>query len=322
MKLPVLPLCLLAFSSCTQMQTKNTQQNESPHAGYDPANIPQEGVTTPLNAAGPVGKTYSVNTEKDLMAVDNGMEEGDVTFTNPDNPTEDIAAITAAFSKKGSMQEWTDKYTKALQYSRREGLPLIIWFHDSFLNPASIKLGQELMDTREFDAWAKDKVVRLKLDSGIRTRDPDNRSRGLDPEFINGRAAQFGVRTKPAVIVMSASGKVQGTLTGYNAGNGDAYLADLKRYVKQADQDFQEFKKTLEAKGYRTWHGAKDDTTLFAKLQKYDADQKLVWLREFDGRVSCTREQLLSQPDIDWIMKEKAAYEAASGKKKAPGAAQ
>lgn len=156
-------------------------QAASPNAGYDPAQIPQEGVTTPLNAAGPIGKTYSVQTEKDLMAIDNGVEEGDVTFTNADNPDEDIAAITAAFSKRGSMQNWTDKYTKALEYSRREGLPIIIWFHDSFLNPTSIKLGQELMDTGEFDAWAKNKIVRLKLDSGIRTRDPDDRTRGLDP---------------------------------------------------------------------------------------------------------------------------------------------
>lgn len=317
MKIPGLLLCLCAFSACTQMQSAKKAPETSPHAGYDPTQIPQDGVTTPINAAGPVGKKYSVQTEKDLMAIDNGMEEGDVTFTNADNPNEDIAAITAAFSKRGSMQDWTDKYTKALEYSRREGLPIIIWFHDSFLNPASIKLGQELMDTGEFDTWAKNKIVRLKLDSGIRTRDPDDRSRGLDPDFINGRAAQFGVRTRPAVIVMSASGKVQGTLTGYDPGNGDAYLADLKRYVKMAEKDFIEFKKTLEPKGYRTWHGARDDTTLFAKLQKYDADQKLVWLREFDGRVTCTREQLLSQPDLDWIQQQKAAYEASSGKKKA-----
>lgn len=320
MKIPGLFLCLCAFSACTQMQSKKEIQQESPNAAYDPSQIPQEGVTTPLNAAGPIGKTYSVHTEKDLMAIDNGMEKDDVTFTNPDNPTEDIAAITAAFSKRGSMQDWTEKYTKALEYSRREGLPIIIWFHDSFLNPSSIKLGQELFDTREFDDWAKDKIVRLRLDSGIRSRNPDDRTRGLDPEFINGRAAQFGVRTKPAVIVMSPSGNIQGTLTGYEPGTGDAYLADIKRYVKMAEKDFKEFKKTLGPKGYRTWHGAKDDTSLFAKLQKYDAEQKLVWLREFDGRVTCTREQLLSQPDIDWILQQKAAYEASSGKKKAHAA--
>lgn len=317
MKIPGLFLCLCALSACTQMQLKKATQEESAHEGYDPTQIPQDGVTTPINAAGPIGKNYSVRTEKDLMAIDNGMEEGAVAFTNPDNPTEDIAAITAAFSKRGSMQDWTDKYTKALEYSRREGLPIIIWFHDSFLNPSSIKLGQELMDTTEFDAWAKNKIVRLKLDSGIRTRDPDDRTRGLDPEFINGKAAQFSVRTRPSLIVMSPSGKVQGTLTGYEPGNGDAYLADLKRYVKMADQDFNEFKKTLVTKGYRTWHGAKDDTSLFAKLQKYDAEQKLVWLREFDGRVTCTRAQLLSQPDIDWINQQKTAYETSPGKKKA-----
>lgn len=250
------------------------------------------------NKGDPGAVNYNVSTSEELEKIDNGAE-GEVYFTDPDNPDKEIEGITAAFESRRNGNGWMSDYGRAVHFAHRESRPLLIWFHDSVISPKSSQLGEQLLDTPKFNAWCKDRVVRLKLDSGAELKDDKAQAR-YSRNTIENLARRYGLRKRPSLALISPRGKFIVGIDGYS---GFLQEVDdvIRKGVEDCETDMEQFKATLEPKGYRTWRSASGNMSLFAKLQRFDEQKQLVYLKEYGGRISKTKLSRFSQEDIDYI---------------------
>lgn len=309
-----------ALGSCSLLyqRTEHEELLDPAAVGASAGKLTQgEPAENPLDPSRGVGTNYNVSTEEELLKIDNGVE-GEIYWTDPNDPHKEIEGITEAFEHRSSNKRWFTHYGKARAASEREGKPLIIWFHDSVASPKSKKLGASLLETPYFENWAMQNAIRVRLDAGLKNSD-GNKPAGVKVyslDFINGLAAQCGVKHKPAIVVAAADGYITGRIDHCSPDELNVVDTDIRDYVQQAQKHFEDYKKTLEDKGFRTWKGRKPASpTLFAKMQKYDRTAGRVYLREFNGKVHRTRYDLLSRQDRDWV----DARSGTTAKQTAPG---
>lgn len=245
-------------------------------------------------------RTFNVNSPEDLARIDNGVE-GEVFFTNPDDPDQEIAGITEAFENKRTGQRWIPNYVQGLRFSRRKGLSVIIWFHDSSISPKSKLVGRELLNTPQFLDWCKDRVICICLDAGSGMTDLQGDSKSND-NFRNIASIQrrYNLKKKPSFVVMSANGKIVKTIDGY-----DDYIggleSDLKSSIEAADKIYAQYLKELSAKGFREWRSKDGQKTLFAKLTRFDDKNDMLYLKEHTGRQIKIHESEFHNSDVDYI---------------------
>ncbi len=270
-----------------------------------------------LNRGASDAVNYNVQTSEELARIDNGAE-GEVYFTNPDNPDEEIDAITAAFENRRHGNGWLDNYGRGIRLARRESRPLIIWFHDSVTSPKSRTLGTQLLDTAEFSEWCRDRVVRVRLDAGASLDERTKGSSRYSMRSINDMARRFGITRKPGLAVISPHGKVVATIDGYDGFVAGVEL-ELKAGVAQAEKEFREFRAKLEERGYRTWHAARGGRSVFARLQRYDEAKDVLYLREYGGRVTRTPLAQFCPQDVAYVEAQARAGSAAEQQKASRG---
>ncbi len=310
--LVLLPACSL-FEQREVVEERPTEERAPMDATQAAASI---GNPLLLNRGDSNAVNYNVETSEELAKIDNGAE-GEVYFTNPDNPDEEIAGITAAFENRRHGNGWMDNYGKAVRLARRESRPVIIWFHDSLTSPKSRILGTQLLETTDFSEWCRDRVVRIKLDAGASIDERTSGSSRYSMRGINALGSRFGITRKPGLVVISPNGKVTAKIDGF-----DGFLAgvelELKAGVAEAEKELQAAKKVLEGRGYRTWHAARGGRTVFARVQRFDEEKGVLYLREMGGRISRTPLNRFSQADIDYV---DARARAASAKSASAGQA-
>lgn len=241
----------------------------------------------------------NVRTSEELEKYDNGSNE-ELIWTDPDNPDAEIPGLTEAFENSRQGSGWLDNYTQAVRLARSQKLPLIVWFHDSVLSPSSIELANNYLNTKEFDHWARPRVVRLRIDAGPASMDDTSGGVRYNLMKINSMRRIYGVRKRPAVVVISPNGKVTTRIDGY-AGNLTGFIEELGKGVLKAEQAYQEYKDKLRGRGYRDWRSRISDKVLFAKVLRVDDKKQLVYFKEDGGRISHTRLSSLSHEDIDYL---------------------
>lgn len=308
----------LLLASCSWFQKQEVPQTKvpkNPIAAMNMAEQPGEGGGNPLlpNKGDPTATNYNVATSEELAKIDNGAE-GEVYFTDPDHPEKEIEGITAAFESTRNGNGWMSDYGKALRFAHRESRPLLIWFHDSVISPKSNQLGEHLLNTPQFNAWCKDRVVRVKLDAGAGLNDSSGSTGRYSRRAITGLALKYGFRHSPALAVISPRGKF---IVGMDGFSGAVQEADsiIRQGVTQCEQETEAYKSKLEPKGYRTWHSAVGNMSLFAKLQRFDEAHQLVYLKEYGGRITRTKLSRFSDEDVSFIrefQEKKAAKKAAA----------
>ncbi len=307
----LLPACSL-FEKREVVEERPTQEKPAMDMAQAAASI---GNPLLLNRGASDAVNYNVQTSEELEKIDNGAE-GEVYFTNPDNPEEEIAGITAAFESRRHGNGWLGNYGKAVRLARRENRPVIIWFHDSVASPKSRILGTQLLETAEFSEWCRDRVVRIKLDAGASIDERTSGSSRYSMRGINAMASRFGLTRKPGLVVISSNGKVVTRIDGF-----DGFLAgvelELKAGVAEAEKEFETLKKQLEGRGYRTWHAARGGRTIFARLQRFDEAKNVLYLHEHGGRVTRTPLSRFSKDDIAYVDEHARASAAGKGN---PGA--
>lgn len=273
--------------------------------------VPGLNPLLPHQHGDPNAQNYNVRTSEELEAIDNGAE-GEVYFTDPDNPDKDIEGITAAFENRAGINGWMDDYGKARYYARRECRPLLIWFHDSVISPKSNQLGEHLLDSKKFNEWCKDRVVRVQFDSGASIDDKRRDTARYSRRYIARIAYRYGLSKTPAMAVISPMGDLMIGIDGY-----DGYIQQVEALLKdgiiRAERQIDEKRVELEKKGYRTWSAARGEATIFAKLQRYNKKNDMVYLREYGGRMTRIRLRNLSKLDGEYVqenankLKKKAA---------------
>lgn len=255
---------------------------------------------------------YNVSTSEQLESIDNGVSE-ELIWTNPDDPDADIPALTEAFANRRNGNAWQSDMGYAIKLARQNELPLIVWFHDSVVSPASNALGKEYLNTKEFNDWCNGRVIRLRLDSGESLNDATAGSARYNFKEINALQRRYGLTKKPSLAIITPSGKIVERIDGFD-GFLNGFIRDLQNGVKMAENEYKEYKENLRARGFREWRPARGGRSVFAKFVRYDAQRKLVYLKEGGGRISSTRLSAFCREDIDYLMslidnKEKKADE-------------
>ncbi len=310
------------LASCSLWQQPQKEQEDvprpedmnKPRMGFEDAAMPGMNPLLTGGATDPNAQSYNVTTSEELEKIDNGAE-GEVYFTDPDNPDADIEGITAAFEAKRNGNGWLESYANATRFAHRECRPLIIWFHDSVIAPKSSQLGEDLLETPEFNAWCRDRVVRLKLDSGASIDDRTRSSAKYSRQAIERMARRYGLTRRPALAVLTPRGKL---VMGVEDYNGFVQQVDtlLKEGVIKAEKEMDEYRASLAPRGYRTWSSAAGNMTLFARLQRFDEEHQMVYLKEYGGKVSRTKLRRFCKEDREYILKKQEEKAARKKKKK------
>lgn len=299
------------LASCSVLQTPEKEPQEEvprpedinkPRMGFEEESMPGMNPLLTGGAVDPNAQSYNVSSSEELEKIDNGAE-GEVYFTDPDNPDAEIEGITAAFEARRNGNGWLDNYGTATRLAHRECRPLIIWFHDSVIAPKSSLLGEELLETPAFNEWCRDRVVRLKLDSGASIDDRTRSSARYSREVIERMARRYGLKRKPALAVVSPRGKFVIGVDGYNEFT-QQIEATLKEGVLLAEKEMDEYRVKLAAKGYRTWTSATGNVTTFARLQRFDEEHQMVYLKEYGGRITRTKLRRFCREDRDFILED------------------
>lgn len=251
------------------------------------------------NGGDPNAVNYNVTTSEELEKIDNGTEE-ELIWTNPDNPDEELPDLVAAFENKRRGNGWLQDMGRAVKLARREGYPLIVWFHDSVASPKSKLLGAELLDTQAFNNWCQDRVVRVKLDAGASLNETAASSAKYNMRSINSLQRRYGMSRKPALAVISPQGKIMTRIDGFDGFVAGVEL-ELRHGVEEAEKQYSQHKEALRGKGYRDWHSRKGGRSIFARLQRYDEANNIVYLREPGGKITRTRLESFSRADIDYL---------------------
>ena len=242
----------------------------------------------------------SVRTEEELENIDNGSEE-ELVWTDPDHPDAEIPGLNEIFENKKLGLGWQVDMGRAIQLARQNERPLVIWFHDSLISPRSNALGKEYLDTKEFDAWCKDRVVRLRLDSGASMDDATADKAKYSAERINSLQRRYGLTKKPSIAIITPSGKISARIDGFD-GFLSSFARELQDGVKKAEDDYSAYKKGLEERGYREWHSAKGDQHVFGKLMRFDRKNQVVYLKESGGRVTRTKLSHFCPEDAEYLL--------------------
>ena len=299
--------CALVFcltsTSCSLLGLGGKDKKKEPHP-FGPTGIPpQLRSRTEGDAATPGGNTAPG--QGPAIPLDN-----DLVFTDPDNPDADLPELSTllAAPKKGP---WERSETVARQRASREGKPVLIWFTDSSNSPMCKALNDELFSKPEFEAWASDKLVRLRVDSNDRM--PADEARNLTTDEKLNRESElrtyatdlkkrYKVLGAPNLVMLNPSGEVLAKYRGYKRGDADFTWGLIKQGEASSVTAYQSWRSDLEKKGYRQWEDNKG-RKVFAKLLNYH-DGELIFM-EPDGTRSKTQESRLSSADKAWIAQQK-----------------
>lgn len=233
--------------------------------------------------------------------------EDDIVFTDPDNPDAKIPELSTllAAPKRGP---WEESETLAKQRAAREGKPLLIWFTDSAKNPICQMLAQELFSTPDFEKWASEKLIRLRVDAHIQEDNPslslgEKETRVVDiKSYVARMKKHYKILGQPSVLMLNSSGEVIGRYCGYKRGDAELFWGRLKHSEAVSAAAYQTWRASLEKKGYREWRD-RMDRKVFAKLVSYSNGS--LSLVEPDGTRSRTQEARLSEMDRTWINEQK-----------------
>lgn len=298
-------LSMLLVPSCAQLGGLfgSGEKKEKEEQPFGPTGIPPE------LRGGSAGGTPIASGGNRATATLQVTPESDIMWTDPDNPEGSVAELAPLMSavKKGP---WEDNEAVAKTRASRENKSLLIWFTDSKNSPGCKRISSELFADHAFNEWAKEKLVRLKIDTVVRPTDP-NLSIGdaLDKEvrmkeYVAELKKRYKVLGHPTFLVLSSSGDVVATYKGYRAGQADYTWGLFKQGESIAAKANAEWRASLIKKGYREWQDRKGNK-VFAKLTNYTKGQ--LYLVEPDGKRSRTTEARLCDDDQAWIKQQKAA---------------
>ena len=105
----------------------------------------------------------------------------------------------------------------------------------------------------DFESWARDNMVRLRVDSTLPSKDRDTDVGVRKKKYIDQLKRRYDVHGHPTVVVVSPRGAVIQSYRGYRKGNADYYWGRLKQAQRIAEKEYGAWREKLEARGYRMW---------------------------------------------------------------------
>ena len=131
-----------------------------------------------------------------------------------------------AISASGEM--WSTDYETALRKAKEENRHVLVAFTGSDWCGWCIRLNREVFSTVEFQEFAKNNLVCVKIDFPRKKMLPKEMAEPNDR-----LQRQFGVRGYPTVFLLGADGTAL-VRTGYREGGSKEYVNHLKSLIKIA----------------------------------------------------------------------------------------
>lgn len=138
-------------------------------------------------------------------------------------PAETVIANSVAY-EPGT---WIENWDTAISTAKETGRTVLVNFTGSDWCSWCIKLSNEVFEKKEFNAYAKDNLVLLKLDF------PRKIAQSVELKQQNSNLQrQFGIQGYPTILLVNAEGKEIGR-TGYQPGGAEAYVKHLGEMIKK-----------------------------------------------------------------------------------------
>jgi len=138
-----------------------------------------------------------------------------------------LGLALAAAQAAESAGAWLTSYPKALAEAKATKKVVLADFTGSDWCGYCIRLKKQVLDTPEFQDFAKDKLVLLELDY------PRHKDQPADEKQQNADLSQkFNVHGFPTVIILDADGKDLGRIVGF--GGKDGWMSQLKGILAKA----------------------------------------------------------------------------------------
>jgi thioredoxin-related protein len=297
-------IAVLALCSCGVQKQDEKKSEASP---FGASGIPPQLLAKQNNAGG--APVVPGGNSAPAVPTSGITPESEIVFTNPDDPDAEIPELSKLLAESPKRRgPWEVSESIAKRRALREGKPLLVWFTDSAQSPMCKALSQELFSTPDFEKWAGEKLVRLRVDANVKIEDE---SLGLDEKetmrvdmqnHVAKLKKQYRVLGHPSVLMLGPGGEIIGRYRGYKRGEADYLWGQIKHAEAVATDTRRQWRADLEAKGYREWKD-RSGRSVFAKLTGY-ANGNLT-LIEPDGTRSRTREDRLSDSDRTWIADQK-----------------
>jgi len=300
-----LALTVAALPSCARLATGGNNQPAKPPSPFGATGIPPQ-----LRQKGPDPGTPVVpggNAAAPSAPVNLTPDE-EIVFTDPDNPEANLPELSTLLAAPKRRGPWEESETIAKQRAAREGKPLLIWFTDSARSPMCKALSQELFSNPDFEKWAAERLIRLRVDANAQADDPnlsldEKNSKLVDMKnYVTRLKKTYKVLGHPSVLMLNPSGEVIGRYRGYKRGEADYFWGLIKHGEAVSASAYQDWRASLEKKGYREWQDRKE-RKVFAKLTGYS--NGTLTLIEPDGTRCRTHENQLSDNDRAWISGQK-----------------
>lgn len=245
-------------------------------------------------------------TEVGKGTVVGGMElpSDDQIVWSTDDPDADIPFDEAFEKAEKPKSPWLESFQDARRESMRTGSPVLMYFTSSKNSSSSAAIQSELFAAHDFGSWAKENIVRLRIDidGGSLERGKLSESTIKRRNYAEELKKQFHVLGYPTVVVLQPDGSVYTQERGYRRGKKSELWGKLKNAVLTIEHNHEIWKRRMEAKGYRDWTG-ENGQVVFAKLARYYKGD--IILIEPDGNRVKTSTIGLSKDDRGWIIAEK-----------------
>jgi len=309
--------CIFLLSSCSSYVQKRAQkrydkarEREKQSQKQQSADLQQYikaggRVTSSEQAPNITAGVVSASTARDL-----GITAAEDVVWAPEDPNKAIGEGLETLWEKPESKLWHKDYKEASRLSESSGKPLLIWFTDTVKSSICRKLNDELFNTKDFDEWAGDNIIRLTIDTHFGTTGllKDYEIKKL--EEIKALKKRFSIMGSPTVLILAPQGSVIEKYRGYKTGDSVYYWGKIRHTVEIAMKKYGQWREKLEKKGYRMWT-SRGGVKVFAKLSRYQPGK--VTLTQPNGKRGITSFKKLSDQDQAWVLLQKKKYEQKKG---------
>ena len=136
-----------------------------------------------------------------------------------------LSACNVEAGNNSDKLDWNDNLEEAIQIAKKENKTVFVNFTGSDWCKWCIKLSKEVFEQKEFENYAEDNLVLVRLDFPRKIEQPQE-VKNYNRSLMN----KYQVRGFPTVLIFNKDGKRIGT-TGYQPGGAEKYVQHLEQII-------------------------------------------------------------------------------------------
>lgn len=136
--------------------------------------------------------------------------------------------VLMLFTLTSQAQTWETNYAEAVTKAKKENKTLLLDFTGSDWCGWCIKLDREVFSKKEFQAYAQENLVMVKLDFPRRKQLPE-----AEQTQNQKLAGKYGVQGLPTILLLDKNEKLL-LQTGYQRGGPEKYVKHLEAAIKKS----------------------------------------------------------------------------------------